>query len=131
MCRMQSTACNQRCHFFPFSFRLAKHDRHNALAILSFVIPLTASIIYCVHNNPLVFQILFGILTTLAMYIIHERVQKSKQARPLVSRSFLLLLIAFAIWNVDNLWCHHVRSARALLRFPLDGYCNCMGGGTS
>ena len=101
-------------------FRLAKNDRHNVLAITSVLLPSIASIIYYVYNNPIVFQALFGMLVVLGMFIMHRKAQSNKRSYTLALHSLFFFVLAFSVWNIDNLYCDYIRSARSFLTFPLN-----------
>lgn len=95
---------------------------HYAVAIL-----ITA--IYVISPTPILFQICYGVMTllvavTLHLYANHLEAQHGPSistVRRLLKRAAVFLIVAFAIWNVDNVWCDQLRSWRnerlpALLR---------------
>lgn len=90
------------------------------LAVLSVLLPSAAGLVYYVYNSPIVFQVLFGVLVALGMFVMYRKVQRNKQAYALALRSLFFFILAFSIWNIDNLFCHHIRTARSLLAFPMD-----------
>jgi hypothetical protein len=115
-CHTQSIACKT----LYFVFRLAKKDRHNALAVLSVLLPLIAAAIYYVYKSPIVFQVLFGVLVALGMFAMYKKAQSDKLAYTLALRSLFFFMLAFLIWNIDSLYCDHIRHARSFLTFPIN-----------
>lgn len=107
---------------FLYCARFAREDRYNAVLLFSIASPAASSFYYYWHKDPLVHQLMFGLMITLnAAAMVYKLRRGSNQMAALLAHGSLgFFLAAFAIWNVDNLCCNHLKLARSLLRPPLN-----------
>ncbi|XP_038051196.1 alkaline ceramidase 3-like [Patiria miniata] len=81
-----------------------------------------ASLAHFVMQEPLFFQVAFGTLTVLMLARGCYIAMNQDCCRYLVWYPVVLYVIAFALWNIDNLCCEHVQWLRDSLPSPLAGF---------
>ncbi|KAI9476937.1 alkaline ceramidase 3-like protein [Coemansia mojavensis] len=79
-------------------------------------------------QNPVFHQVAFAIMVLGSIYLAFRRLnelQISKETRRTMSRLHIVGQLGmwggFLVWNIDNIFCHQLRSYRSYLGMPLDG----------
>ncbi|KAI9504715.1 ceramidase, partial [Coemansia spiralis] len=95
-------------------------------ALAAFQVLVTAIYIFWLQN-PVFHQIVFAVTACGAAKLGHSRINDkrvSNEARRMLVRLFVLghicMLSGFFIWNLDNIFCHQLRSYRSYVGVPLD-----------
>lgn len=74
---------------------------------------------YAYYRNPVYHEAVFGALLAFAVYTYSKRMKevRSEESRRSISRLIKVTLasaaLGFALWNVDNLCCAHLRALRS------------------
>jgi len=89
-----------------------KANSTRTLKITCTVIPFIITAIYLAYPNPLFHQVCYGVLQLFMSVRMHQLLQRlpaesriKKDCEGLLKSGVVLSLIAFAIWNVDNIFC--------------------------
>ncbi|KAJ1920065.1 alkaline ceramidase ydc1 [Mycoemilia scoparia] len=97
------------------------------LPVILFLINLAVTLAYLWVVNPVFHQIVFASFVIFCFsrsYMLMGKVYDKEVKRQLIqllSRSAIMFLTGFCVWNLDNILCHHLRSYRRHAQFPLDG----------
>ncbi|KAJ1304974.1 hypothetical protein OPQ81_000017 [Rhizoctonia solani] len=85
-------------------------------------VPLSVSAVYLYYPNPVLHQVCFGVIQLTSTYrtiLLFKTAPPSvpaadlKTAKHYILTGSLLFILAFGIWNVDNVWCDTWTSVRS------------------
>ncbi|QRV92879.1 alkaline ceramidase [Ceratobasidium sp. AG-Ba] len=99
-------------------------------------VPLGVSALYLYYPNPVLHQVCFATIQLTSTYrtiLLFKTAPKTipqtdiKAAKHYILSGSLLFILAFAIWNVDNIWCDAWTQLRGYF-WSMSGYGGALGG---
>lgn len=107
----------------------SRRARYPFLPLLLFGVGLSFSLVYTgFHINPLFHQFAYASCVFLLLFrsthIVKHKVKDRAAKKTLFSilaPGALIFGLGFAVWNLDNLFCHQLAYVRSLLIAPFDG----------
>ncbi|KAJ1677983.1 alkaline ceramidase ydc1 [Spiromyces aspiralis] len=97
------------------------------LPLALFLINLAVTLAYLWVVDPIFHQVVFASFVLFCFargYVLMGKLPDDHTKHTLIlllSRSALMFIAGFGVWNLDNFLCHRLRSYRSYLQFPLDG----------
>lgn len=98
-----------------YKVRVMPKQSTPGIAFLMSTYAILTTVVYLVNQNPLFHEVAYGILVSalLAMDLRLNTTQKSKPGFVVFLSGFLMYALAFALWNIDNIFCPKLKQIRA------------------
>ncbi|XP_059145368.1 alkaline ceramidase 3-like [Physella acuta] len=70
------------------------------------------TLMHILINLPVFFQVVYGVLNVIVIFLLFKIALTMECNKALYMLGFLCYLVGFILWNVDNLYCHKLKSLK-------------------
>ncbi|KAK2173418.1 hypothetical protein NP493_878g00019 [Ridgeia piscesae] len=89
------------------------------LQVLLFAYCLVVTLLYVIINKPVFHEVAYGLMVISLVVLSFRIVRQYEHSLPLMLASSVTYGIGFVIWNIDNVYCSHVRELRRSVGYPV------------